>query len=112
MTSRYFSSLFALFLFHSAVLFSQRSLISKELSRVGADKFITTTFQQFPRYDDREQWSSVPASYKEKIIKNADQYTGFEWPTLKASLFLEFSKTGNRSHYEHFAEMRREILGS
>lgn len=92
--------------------FAQRSLISKELAKVGTAKIISTPFHQFPHYDQREQWNNIPQSYKEKIIKNADRYLGFAWPTLKASLFLEFSKTGNRSHYEDVAEMRREILGT
>jgi hypothetical protein len=112
MTSRLFVSLIVLSIFNAHTLFSQRSLISNELARIGADKMVSATFHQFPHYDEREQWNSIPDSYKNKIIRNADKYIGFDWPTLKASLFLEFSKTGNRSHYEHFSEMRRGILGT
>jgi hypothetical protein len=112
MTSRLFISLIVLSIFNAHTLFSQRSLISNELARIGAGKMVSATFHQFPHYDEREQWNSIPDSYKNKIIRNADKYIGFDWPTLKASLFLEFNKTGNRSHYEHFAEMRRGILGT
>jgi hypothetical protein len=99
-------------LVYSSLLFSQRSLISNELSRVGIDKLTTATFHQFPHYDERDEWNSIPQAYRGKIIKNADKYIGFEWPTLKASLFLEYSKTGNRSNYQDVAEMRREVLGT
>src|SRR6187431_3714555 len=98
-------------LIYSSLLFPQRSLISNELSRIGVDKLVSATFHQFPHYDERDQWNSVPQAYREKIIKNADKYIGFEWPTLKASLFLEYSKTGNRSNYQDVAEKRREVLG-
>jgi hypothetical protein len=97
---------------NTPILFAQRSLIANELSRVGTEKFLSTAFHQFPRYDERAQWSSLPQSYKDNIVSAADKYIGFAWPTLKASLFLEFSQTGNRSHYEHDAEMRRNILGT
>jgi hypothetical protein len=112
MIFRNFYCTVALCLGSASLSFSQRSLISNELSRVGADNIISATFHQFPRYDERDQWHNIPQSYKDKIVKSADKYIGFEWPALKASLFLEYSKTGNRSHYEHVASMRREILGT
>jgi hypothetical protein len=107
-----FSCTVVLLLGSAFVSFSQRSLISNELSRVGADNIVSATFHQFPRYDERDQWNNIPQSYKEKIVKKAHRYIGFEWPSLKASLFLEYSKTGNRSRYEHVAAMRREVLGT
>src|SRR5689334_12340942 len=112
MTARSIGCLIILCITNTHVLFSQRSLISNELARIGVNKISSTTFHQFPHYDEREEWNDIPQSYRDKIIKNADHYIGFEWPSLKASLFLEFSKTGNRNHYEDVAEKRREILGT
>jgi hypothetical protein len=95
----------------SSLLFSQRNLVANELSKVGVEKILSTKFHQFPGYDDRDEWNKIPQSYKEKVIKNADQYIGYEWPTLTATMFLEYSKTGTRRRFENIAEKRREILG-
>ncbi|MBL7698852.1 MAG: heparinase II/III family protein, partial [Chitinophagaceae bacterium] len=93
-------------------LFSQRQLISKELAETGVTTLVNTPFRQFPLYNEREQWESVPADYKRKVIENANRYIGFEWPGLKATSFLEYHKNGNRSRYEKVAEHRREVLGA
>ncbi len=99
------------FFFISAAAMPQRNLIINELNRVGISAIMNTPFHQFPTYNERAEWESIPKAFKDKYVNRANQFIGYEWPTLKGSLFLEYSKTGNRSHYENVAEMRREVLG-
>jgi hypothetical protein len=64
----------------------------------------------WPKWNDRRQWEALPESVRKDLIANAEQYLGSKWPTLPATLFLEYARNGNRSRYEreHFA--RRTAL--
>jgi hypothetical protein len=102
-----------LLLHFSFSLFSQRNLLTNELKRVSVASLISApAFHQFPLYNEREQWENIPKAYRDAYVKKADQYIGFDWPLLSASLFLEYSKTGDRSRFEKVAENRREVLGT
>ena len=56
--------------------------------------------------------NALPDSVKKKLIQNADHYVKFDWPTLPATTFLEFSQNGNRTHYEKIMHARRQALSA
>lgn len=64
----------------------------------------------FPTVDEREAWAAVPDRARTESIAQAEAALAEPWPELRASVFAEFQRDGNRSHFElpHFA--RRRIL--
>lgn len=64
----------------------------------------------FPTVDEREAWAAVPERARTESIEQAEAALAEPWPELRASVFAEFQRDGNRSHFElpHFA--RRRIL--
>lgn len=52
----------------------------------------------------------LPDSVKQKFIKDADRDLDYNWPTLTASLFLDYKFTGNRSRYQDLQNQRRRVL--
>jgi len=59
----------------------------------------------WPTWNNRAAWERLPAEVREALIFNGVEYSGYDWPALPATLFLEYARNGNRSRYEkeHFA---------
>lgn len=68
------------------------------------------SYNPFPLIDDRTFWESVPKSYKDSIIKEANIYLAMDMPVLNASVFMEFHRTGNRNNYQKVYNLRRYAL--
>jgi len=69
-------------------------------------------YRPFPVVDERAAWTSLPADLQKGQVKLGEEYLGFDWPSLPATRFMEYERTGNRSKYEHISFRRREALGS
>lgn len=67
-------------------------------------------FRPYPRITERAAWQALPLALREETIARGEAYLGYQWPSLPATLFMDFRRTGNRSRYEkkHFA--RRKAL--
>lgn len=50
----------------------------------------------YPSYSDREAWAKLPESVKTNAIKEGEKYLGYGWPLTTATLYLTYSRTGNR----------------
>jgi len=63
-----------------------------------------------PKWSERPAWENLPEPVRKDLIANGEEYLGYAWPDLPATLFLEYRREGNRSRYEreHFA--RRTAL--
>ena len=61
----------------------------------------------FPTAADREFWSGCTGAEE---IAQAEKYLNFDWPLLRASHFLKFSKEGDRLAYEDPYFARRDAL--
>jgi len=64
----------------------------------------------WPKWSDRKAWESLPEPVRKDLIANGEKYLRFDWPDLPATLFLEYSREGNRSRYEHGHFARRTAL--
>jgi hypothetical protein len=62
----------------------------------------------FPKYGDRSAWESVSPDVRGAAMAAADKQFGASWPSLTATLFLEFVRDGNRSRYEAVSFGRRD----
>lgn len=67
-------------------------------------------FQPYPPASKRSQWEALPHELKEQLIRNGEAYLNFHYPSLTAVDFMEFTRTGNRSHYEDKLFLRRNAL--
>ena len=69
-------------------------------------------WRPYPDINDRKAWHQIPEHQQKLYIEKAEQYLGREWPVLPATLFLEFVRNGNRSHYEKMQFERRTALSA
>lgn len=67
-------------------------------------------YHPFPTRDDREEWSALPSSVKEAHLERGRALLGFDYPSLPATLFLQFARNGNRERYQKPHFIRRSVL--
>ena len=58
----------------------------------------------------RTAWESLPKELTHRLIQNGEKFLHFDYPSLTASDYMEFTKNGNRSHYEDKQFLRRTAL--
>lgn len=63
-------------------------------------------FAPFPKSGDFEH----DAETAENAAENADKYIDFDWQTLSAGLYMQFTQNGNRTAYEDINFARRKAL--
>ncbi len=76
-------------------------LADNDLSKISFDGIL------FPKASDRAFWDKIDGN---RFVKRAEELTGYDWPTILATDFMAFSRTGDRNIMEdkHFA--RRTAL--
>jgi len=67
---------------------------------------------RFPDYADREGWNKLSASYRSAYIQRGEAYLGYDWPAVNATVYLDFSRTGNRAAQEKIFNERRKAFQS
>ena len=67
-------------------------------------------WQPYPTVEDRGAWQSLPPHVRDFYVSRAGWALGYDSPALPATLFLEFQRTGDRSHYERVNDLRRRSL--
>ena len=68
------------------------------------------SFHPYPVYSERDAWQKLPVEVKNFYLSEAQKLKNHEWPSLPASVYLEFYRDGNRSHYEKIYFDRRADL--
>ena len=71
-----------------------------------------TQWHPFPRANEREAWAAVPESARRTLIGLGEGFMDKPVPPLPATIYLEYQRLGNRSHYEGIWYERREMLHS
>lgn len=64
----------------------------------------------YPKVAEREAWQQVYREVADKVVVRAEKIKGTEWESLPATVFLEYKRNGNRSHYESYYFTRRTRL--
>jgi hypothetical protein len=64
----------------------------------------------FPKAGEREKWESVPDGIRRTYINLGHEYIDKSVPSLPATVYLEYKRTGNRSHYQDIWFERRKML--
>lgn len=81
----------------------------EQLQAMLADK---ESLSLYPRWENRSAWQQIPDEAKHIAINEAEQFLGFDWPALPATLFMEYSRNGNRTRYEQPYFVRRKALAA
>lgn len=67
-------------------------------------------YRPYPTIDNRSAWAELPASVQAAHIQRGEAYLNFAYPSLPATLFLQYSRMGNRRNYERPHFERRGAL--
>ena len=67
-------------------------------------------WRPYPSVADPAGFEQIPAAIRQAYISDGKKLLDADWPPLPASVFLEYARTGNRSHYEALSFGRREQL--
>jgi hypothetical protein len=78
--------------------------------RIASSLLARSHFHPFPRAAERTGWETVPDDARNTLIKTGESQLATPWEVLPATLFLEFQRNGNRSHYEAVRDRRRKKL--
>ncbi len=103
-----------IFCINSSLLFSQqRNLLSGRYSGDFIKENVegSSEYKPLPPCGDKA-WNVIPESERDTIIREAEQYLGFDYPILKASVYLDFVRNGNRTRYQAVYSERRDALAA
>ena len=64
----------------------------------------------FPRASEQAGWQKLPEKAWAAHLRQGEKHLGCDWEIPKASIFLEFVRTGNRTNYQRIADGRRVKL--
>ncbi len=91
----------------------ERNLMTANQSVESLSKIIVEPEDWVLYPKDASEWQKiVPEAIYNNQIKAAEELVGKDWPVLKATLFLEYVRTGNRSHYQSVRYDRRNSLST
>lgn len=91
-----------------------RNWLVKSTTKTQLASYLSTIdkWRQAKKKSIIQKINNLPDSTKNKIIDRAEEKLSFRWPTLPATVFLQFTKTGNRSNYEDIYFKRRNVLST
>jgi hypothetical protein len=78
-----------------------------DAARVGAALRPPAEWRPYTPARDRAGWARLPQALRDEAIARAEKALAEPWPTLPATLFLEFRREGNRARYEAVHRNRR-----
>ena len=69
-------------------------------------------FMLYPPYEDRAAWAALEEPVKEEMVRRGEVWLEYPWPSLLATRYMDFMRTGNRSRRPHSAmHPRPEVYG-
>ena len=76
----------------------ERNLLQKtaDIAKLKEVLVMDQKWVPYPDYVDRTGWDKFLGEYKQDLIKQGEQYLGFEWKVVKATDYLAYERTGNR----------------
>lgn len=66
----------------------------------------------FPKINDRAGWGKANEPAMQAIVKQANTYINYKWPSIPATSSLLIERTGDRSEYQSVSYEKREVLGT
>lgn len=92
---------------------NERNLMTANNSVESLSKTILEPEQWVLYPTGASEWQKiVPVSVFNQQIRVAEKLLGKDWPVLKASVFLEYERNGNRKNYQDISFERRNALSA
>lgn len=93
---------------------AKRNLLTNQFTRKQISTSVAkgTAWVDFPAYGDRATWAKLPDTVKTQAIREGEKYIGYNWPLTTASLYLTYSRTGNREAADNVNSDKLEALRS
>jgi hypothetical protein len=90
----------------------KRDLLTGNFSRKFVENSLPSdkSWIKYPPYADRSAWESLPESVRTKTIEAGEAYLGYDWPIVKATMYLEFTRTGDRTKDAAVTNERRKAF--
>lgn len=66
----------------------------------------------YPQIKDRDGWDRIPHFYRTELIKEGERYLNYNYPTISATTYMNFLRTGNRVNFEDIYFKRRYALNA
>ncbi len=91
-----------IFLYTAVRASTPRNLLQKQTDEQGVKQALLSKEQwiKYPLYNDRAGWSQFLGTNKEGFIKAGEAQLGYTWQVIKATDYLEFSRSGSRTIME------------
>ncbi len=67
-------------------------------------------WKPFPQFQDRAAWQALPEAGRRHLVSLGEEALKTPFPLLRATLYLEYARDGNRSRFEHLFFERRQQL--
>lgn len=64
----------------------------------------------YPTAAERPAWNALPDSVRRAHIQQGEQALGYAWPTLSATLLLDYARNGDRTRHKAAYNERRDKL--
>ena len=76
----------------------KRDLLYRKSQVINLAEVITMddSWVYYPSYSDRAFWTGIPEDLSEAYLKKAESYLNYDWPSVKATDYLAFIRTGDR----------------
>jgi hypothetical protein len=68
------------------------------------------SWHPFPRATERDAWNKIPEPLRQTYVRKGEAALTYAWPSLPASLYLEFARNGNRTNFQRPYYERRDKL--
>ncbi|MDR0824021.1 MAG: heparinase II/III-family protein [Prevotella sp.] len=91
-----------IFICLNAHAYKERNLLQKaaDLEKLGSLLVENQKWVHYPDYADREGWDRLMGESKSYCIAEGEKYLTYDWKVVKATDYLEYTRTGNRSNME------------
>lgn len=82
--------------------YTERNLLQKsaDLEKLKTSLIMNQKWVQYPSYEDRNGWDKLVGELKSEYIYQGEKKLSYVWQIVKATDYLEFERSGNRSIME------------
>lgn len=109
---RYTIVFLLVFVWETGIGLDNRNLLTGNFSRKQVRSFVAkgNEWVNYPAYTDRGTWAKLPEAVKKQAIKAGETYIGYTWPLTTATLYLTYSRTGNRAVADDLNRQKLDAL--
>jgi hypothetical protein len=92
----------------------EQNLLSGKYTAANLNEILVpqAKWKPFPTINDRDGWAKANAQMMQSIVKQANSYLSYKWPSILATSSLAIERTGDRSEYQSISYEKREVLGT